>query len=874
MSEEVQKNKPELPRGKPSGERVASGKVTQLMVLLNGIILTVTAFFTLNIFIEQMRTDEFERIKSSFSRNVQEEFAHVENSFMSLAAFFSMGDSRIDENVLRKAVEMIPENEYLDRLVWFRNTGERSWLAYDLYLNEEDPNVPSFFQKSKPSLYAQDVLPFVPSVEGLHIRSNINVEPSLRQDANKQYQVSSKPFIAIKPIVQNGHIEHVLVGFIRMNKAFDAEVLKDNETLAEVDLTDIRNGITLLEANRLDIRKTDDGKLPVKLIEREAEVKLGNMSVKAHIKIKEDMKMAFVSKIPYLLLIFGVTLTLVGTLYVRNNQRQALRLRSMNNVLAGKNSELQERVEEANTLYSTLQKSQSEYKDVINAVSDIIIEMDEQGRILFLNETWEKITEFGIDHSIGRDFFDMLDEDTKERNREDFYLLLAGHRDEFCEISRIRTAEGKWRSVEITMSLVRKNDDGERRIVGTITDIEIQERATRALSEAEKKYQGIVENAAGGIYQVTPEGQIVSANPALARILGYANLEDLKYTVIDVSELYVDPSMRKKYIDSLNNVGFVRNLEAQVKKRDGTKIWINENARAVRDEDGYVHYYEGSIEDITQRKEAINALQHAKLQSDVASRAKSEFLANMSHELRTPLNAIIGFSEIIKSEALGAIGQSAYGEYAGEIYDSGKKLLSIINEILDISRIEAGDRQLNETVMSLHNVVSSSISLMRTKADDAGLEVISKLDEDMPKIIAEELAFKQMVMNLLSNAIKFTPAGGKIVFESERDKQSGDLRFSITDTGIGLDDHEVDKALSAFGQLDNSLARSNSGTGLGLTIVNSLIRLHGGSVELVSQKGIGTTVTLVIPVQRITAPEEGRAGSAEDNNVRVLKPKA
>jgi PAS domain S-box-containing protein len=588
--------------------------------------------------------------------------------------------------------------------------------------------------------------------------------------------------------------------------------------------------------------------------------------------LQENIKLAFMAKIPYLIFILGLTLTILGTFYVRNQMRQAIRLQAMNNVLGIKNKTLNEKIEEAKLLNKEIQKSQNEYKKVINSVSDVIIELDEQGNIIFLNDTWKKITDYSVQHSLGSDFFDMLDPETLYKHRDDFYLFIAGKLDEYTVQTKIRTAQSKWRAVEVTFSPTEEAPSGGLQVVGMIKDIEAQQRAVQALSEAEKKYQTIVENAAGGIYQITAEGQILSANPALARLLGYATPAELKYNVIDINALCLKPEDRNKYKNNLEQVGFVRNMETQFWRKDGSKIWVNENARAVRDDEGQIIYYEGSIEDITQRKEAIDGLKEAKMQSDLANRAKSEFLANMSHELRTPLNSIIGFSEIIKSEALGAVGQSAYKDYAGEIFNSGKNLLSIINEILDISKIEAGDRQLNETVVNLEKVVISCVELMRTKADDAQLEVITKINaKTVPHIIAEELAFKQMLLNILSNAIKFTPENGQIIIEAERDNRSGDLRLSITDTGVGIEDDEISKALSAFGQVDNSLSRSNSGTGLGLTIVNALIKLHGGRLDVVSQKGFGTTVTLVVPVSRIAAPAD--QGEAEDTNVAVFKPR-
>jgi signal transduction histidine kinase len=247
----------------------------------------------------------------------------------------------------------------------------------------------------------------------------------------------------------------------------------------------------------------------------------------------------------------------------------------------------------------------------------------------------------------------------------------------------------------------------------------------------------------------------------------------------------------------------------------------------------------------------------------LANRAKSEFLANMSHELRTPLNAIIGFSEIIRNEAMGPVGMKAYAEYAGDINDSGKKLMTVINDILDISRIEAGNRTLNETLFSFSTMAGSCVSLMSNKAEAGRVTVVNNLHADMPKIIGEELALKQVLMNLLSNAIKFTQQQGRVSLDCEYGGAGQDLRISISDTGIGMDEREIEKALSPFGQVENALSRNNSGTGLGLTLVSALIKMHDGQFELISRKGAGTTATIIIPAYRVAQTQQ--APQAGDN---------
>ena len=313
--------------------------------------------------------------------------------------------------------------------------------------------------------------------------------------------------------------------------------------------------------------------------------------------------------------------------------------------------------------------------------------------------------------------------------------------------------------------------------------------------------------------------------------------------------LYNDTAARQAFIQELSAVQNSVHHETQMTRKDGEVIWVSESARAVRDENGQLLFIEGSIEDITERKKSELTIREAKIQSDLANRAKSEFLSNMSHELRTPLNSIIGFSEMIKNEVFGPVGQKAYWEYAKDIHESGQGLLRVINEILDISRIEAGERQLNESMVNIRETVTACLCLLEHKLSNNNLTVTVALD-DAPNVVGEELSIKQIVMNLLSNAIKFTPEDGRITISSTIDNE-GRFHLSISDTGIGLDDEGIEKAMSPFGQVNSDLNRSGSGTGLGLTLVHSLVKLHGGEFELFSQKGIGTTATIILPASRI-----------------------
>jgi signal transduction histidine kinase/HAMP domain-containing protein len=252
--------------------------------------------------------------------------------------------------------------------------------------------------------------------------------------------------------------------------------------------------------------------------------------------------------------------------------------------------------------------------------------------------------------------------------------------------------------------------------------------------------------------------------------------------------------------------------------------------------------------DITLLKERETVLREAKEQAESASRSKSEFLANMSHELRTPLNAVLGFSEIIRDAIMGPV-DARYQEYANDIYTAGRHLLSLINDVLDLSKIEVGRLELQEENVDITDVVATCNRIIMGRAKEADLNVSIDVPNDIPPVRADERRLKQIVLNLLSNAVKFTPAGGKIVVAA-RALVNGDVTISVCDTGIGMRPEDVKLALEPFRQIDGALNRRYEGTGLGLPLVQRLVQLHGGSLAIQTAPGSGTTITLRLPADR------------------------
>ncbi len=224
----------------------------------------------------------------------------------------------------------------------------------------------------------------------------------------------------------------------------------------------------------------------------------------------------------------------------------------------------------------------------------------------------------------------------------------------------------------------------------------------------------------------------------------------------------------------------------------------------------------------------------------------------MSHELRTPLNAIIGFSEIIKNETFGPVGSPKYREYTNDIHESGHHLLSLINDILDLSKIESGTDELHEDKIEIPEIIRSALMMVGHRAERGGIKLELELPDQLPALRADELKLKQILVNLLSNAIKFTDAGGEVTLRAWCRMDSGYV-FQIVDTGIGIAPDDVPKAPSQFGQVDADPNRQSEGTGLDLPLTRALVELHDGALDLQSIIGVGTTVTVRFPAERIVA---------------------
>ncbi len=254
---------------------------------------------------------------------------------------------------------------------------------------------------------------------------------------------------------------------------------------------------------------------------------------------------------------------------------------------------------------------------------------------------------------------------------------------------------------------------------------------------------------------------------------------------------------------------------------------------------------------------AIDALERSRRKlrrlrevADQANAAKSDFLANMSHELRTPLNAIIGFSEIIEKQSYGAVGNAKYREYAADINQSGQHLLGIINDILDLAKIESGQTHVADEIIEVEELARAVLVLLDGMAQSHAVKIVVEISDALPKLRGDRRIVKQILLNLLSNGVKFSPAGSRVRLRAWCDP-TGELALQVADDGVGIAADDIPKAMAKFVQVDGALNRISDGTGLGLPLVESLVELHGGRLNLESRLGVGTTVTAHFPQDRV-----------------------
>lgn len=362
----------------------------------------------------------------------------------------------------------------------------------------------------------------------------------------------------------------------------------------------------------------------------------------------------------------------------------------------------------------------------------------------------------------------------------------------------------------------------------------------QSLQQSEREYRSLFENASEGIFRIDPGGRFISANPALIRLLGYLSADEFFGNVTDViRDCFISRQECRQFLAELRRRERVLGFETRWRRQDGSEVFVAISARCIRDEHRNLTYYEGSLTDIGERR-AKEQAELAREKAEAASEAKSLFLASMSHEIRTPMNGILGMAQLLLRSQL----SQAQQEQVHAIYRSGQSLLSILNDVLDFTKIEAGQMELEASPFNLREQFEQLRQLLTPMTQEKQLDLILRCDDTLPDyLLGDARALNQVLLNLCTNALKFTQDGYVLIKAralGQREDGLHRIRFEVEDTGIGIPATAHERIFTHFSQADSSITRRFGGTGLGLSICKRLVDLQRGHIGFDSEEGVGT----------------------------------
>jgi PAS domain S-box-containing protein len=486
---------------------------------------------------------------------------------------------------------------------------------------------------------------------------------------------------------------------------------------------------------------------------------------------------------------------------------------------------------------------------IIAELPEGIAVFDESDRLLACNEQYRVLNrDIAADLEAGADYATLIRAEIDRRGdaadpQRALTEALERHRSLPWRMELPRP-EGTW--MQILEQRVAGGDT--LRIMRDITATKRRELQFAELAQRNAVLASTVASVTSGVVicdAVQDDQPIVFVNAAFTRITGYSASEAIGRNCRFLQGRDTDKEgierMRRAVATGRAVTATVRNY-----RKDGRTFWNEINISPMRDEAGRLIHFVGILQDVTNRIRTEENLREAKNLAELANRAKSEFLASMSHDLRTPLNAIIGFSEVMQLEMFGPLGAVQYGSYAKDIHESGRHLLEIINDILDLSKIEAGRMELAPEPVDAGEVFDAVTRLVADRAQTNGVILRSALPEGLPKLLIDRRAILRVLVNLLTNAVKFTPKGGGVTI-SAAVTEPGWIAVDVADTGIGIAAKNLKRVLEPFVQAEDAQSRSQQGTGLGLPIAKGLVERSGGEFRLESELGRGTTVKLRLP---------------------------
>lgn len=453
----------------------------------------------------------------------------------------------------------------------------------------------------------------------------------------------------------------------------------------------------------------------------------------------------------------------------------------------------------------------------------------------------------------------MAHPEDRERVLQEWRAFMASPEASWIFEYRLCRRDGQIRDVSVSAEKVVSERGPVDQVIGVVQDITDRKRSELAIARNETLLRHAHRLSRVGYWVWEPRDVAQSSDRGwlhvsteFGDILG-VKPEDVPLEETDMVRQFAHPDDRAAALAAVE--GFVTraaerySVQFRAVRPDQSITHLHMEAERLRDPQGRILYEIGVIQDVTEQRQRELELMTAKRTAEIASRTKTQFLANMSHELRTPLNAVIGFSQLICDQAFGQI-PDRYVNYANDINSSGKLLLAMINDILDMSRIEAGQQTLMEEVISVDSAVNNCVRMVAAKAADGGVKLIVENKGPLPALRADERALKQVLLNVLSNAVKFTPQGGSVSVAAQA-MPNGTLDIQIIDTGIGIAEEVIKDLFLPFRQADSSISRRFGGSGLGLAISKKLMELHGGEISVESHPGRGTRVTLHLPAERV-----------------------
>jgi PAS domain S-box-containing protein len=494
-------------------------------------------------------------------------------------------------------------------------------------------------------------------------------------------------------------------------------------------------------------------------------------------------------------------------------------------------------------LYEEVRQARDFLQSITASSVDAIVTTDVHGRVTYCSPGTEELLGYRAEEMLGRRGPEFYRGGLEEARTIMHQLRTAGRLRNYE--TALRAKDGRWIVVSTSLSLLR-NPSGT--VVGTLAifkDVTEPKRVEEALRASEARYRDLFEKSNDAMATLTLDGIFTSVNRAMEEEIGWSREELIG---CHYSKVGTPASLRQwdeRTRRALAGERLPGIFETEVRCKDGSVVPIEARTHFIRDNTGTPVGLHGTYRDITVRKQAEAALRQAKEAAEVANRAKSEFLANVSHELRTPLNAILGFSEVLLEQMFGPL-NAKQEEYLRDILSSGKHLLSLINDLLDLTRIEAGKLELQQRALNLRYLLERSLVMVKDRAVAHNITLSLEVDDSLDTVFVDDQKVKQVLFNLLSNALKFTPAGGQVGIKARR--VEGMVRIAVWDTGVGIAREDQQRIFEAFQQVGQGLTGKTEGTGLGLTLTQKFVELHGGTLWVESVPGCGSTFIFTLPV--------------------------